>query len=85
MEDETDRLTQVLVSYKDTELSDPRGVLGVARCVLTERFDKPERVGTADIWQWSFRTTHIELSMTYLPGVLSCVSIRFFPTDGQNL
>ena len=84
MDEASERLSQVLVSYEDLELSDPRGVFEVARCVLTERFDKPERVGTAEIWQWTFETTYIELSMTYLPGVLSGVCIRFFPADGQN-
>jgi hypothetical protein len=79
MNDETNCLNQVLLSYVDSETTNPKNVFDAAHRVLTERFGRPERVGTSDSWQWAFETTHIDLSALYIPSVVSGASIRFFP------
>lgn len=81
MADDNDRLHQVLITHDDLDLADPQRAFEAARRMLTERFGKPERVGTTDAWLWAFKSTYIYLEKIYLPDIVGSAYIRFRPAN----
>lgn len=49
------------------------------RDLLTEKYGPPAQVG--DSREWRFKTTIIELSRLFIPGVVDQVSIRYYPAS----
>src|SRR4051794_20679551 len=61
MDQETHRLSNVLLQYEDLTHSDPSATFRVALKLLTERFGTPDRIGTTNDLSWRFPTTTIDL------------------------
>ena len=76
----TNTLSQVLIMHEANLDSRPKKEFDAALLVLRERFGSPQRVGTSENMVWIFPSTTIAIGITYIDGIMSFLSIRFFPT-----
>jgi hypothetical protein len=81
MANDTNKLIQVLIRHEGELHQEPRDAYDVARKMLTERFEQPNRSGTSEVLIWTFLTTVIELTITFSENILSLVAIIFKPAE----
>jgi hypothetical protein len=80
MDEQSDRLRQVLVLHQCDPSREPTEETSTTRAALEERFGAPQLAGPRETPIWVYGTTTIALESFCVAGSMSAVGVRFFPT-----
>jgi hypothetical protein len=77
---ETRRLKQVVIRYPGAELEAWSTLAGL----LVEKYGPPKKTKAGTRVEWVFPTTTVELARVYLPGTMSLISVRYYPSFSRG-